>query len=189
MENKQDILKQLSSNDMDIVRGAIEQIKQEGDISIVPELLDILLQSQDTNIITNLTALLSDVKESDFKTVLMDKLINAPAGSGKANLLRICWESAIDFSEYLDVFVDMLLHEDFIAALEASTVIENLHGNIPEEKIHIAIQRLKSESNEDNAFLLEGTIPHLEEMLLKEEEDEEEHHHDHGHDCSCHCHD
>mgnify|MGYP001046011424 FL=1 len=119
----------------------------------------------------------------------MDKLINAPEGSGKANLLRICWESAIDFSEYLDVFVDMLLHEDFIAALEASTVIENLHGNIPEEKIHIAIQRLKSESNEDNAFLLEGTIPHLEEMLLKEEEDEEEHHHDHGHDCSCHCHD
>ena len=76
MENKQDILKQLSSNDMDIVRGAIEQIKQEGDISIVPELLDILLQSQDTNIITNLTALLSDVKESDFKTVLMDKLIS-----------------------------------------------------------------------------------------------------------------
>ena len=56
MENKQDILKQLSSNDMDIVRWAIEQIKQEGDISIVPELLDILLQSQDTNIITNLTA-------------------------------------------------------------------------------------------------------------------------------------
>ena len=56
MENKQDILKQLSSNDMDIVRGAIEQIKQEGDISIVPELLDIMLQSQDTNIITNLTA-------------------------------------------------------------------------------------------------------------------------------------
>ena len=166
---------------MDIVRGAIEQIKQEGDISIVPELLDILLQNQDTNIITNLTALLSDVKESDFKTVLME-------GSGKANLLRICWESAIDFSEYLDVFVDMLLREDFIAALEASTVIENLHGNIPEEKIHIAIQRLKSESNEDNAFLLEGTIPHLEEMLLKkDEEDEEEHHHDH--DCSCHCHD
>ena len=189
MENKQDILKQLSSNDMDIVRGAIEQIKQEGDISIVPELLDILLQSQDTNTITNLTALLSDVKESDFKTVLMDKLINAPDGSGQANLLRICWESAIDFSEYLDVFVDMLLHEDFIAALEASTVIENLHGNIPEEKIHIAIQRLKSESNEDNAFLLEGSIPHLEEMLLKEEENEEEHHHDHGHDCSCHCHD
>lgn len=119
MENKQDILKQLSSNDMDVVRGAIEQIKQEGDISIAPELLDILLQSQDPNMITNLTALLSDVKESDFKTVLMDKLINAPDRSGKANLLRICWESAIDFQNTWTVFVDMLLHEDFITALEA----------------------------------------------------------------------
>lgn len=68
---------------MDVMKGAIEQIKQEGDISIVPELLDILLQSQDSNTITNLTALLSDVKESDFKTVLMDKLINATSDSGK----------------------------------------------------------------------------------------------------------
>ena len=56
MENKQDILKQLSSSDMDVMKGAIEQIKQEGDISIVPELLDILLQSQDSNTITNPTS-------------------------------------------------------------------------------------------------------------------------------------
>ncbi len=189
MENKQEILKQLSSNDIDIVKGAIEQIKQEGDISISSELLDILLQSQDPNIITNLTALLSDIKESDFKTVLMDKLINASNESGKSNLLRICWESAIDFSEYLDVFVDMLLQSDFITALEASTVIENLHGNIPEEKIHLAIQRLKAEKNENNAFLLEDTIPHLEEMLRKKEEEEEEkheHNHDHHGDCCGH---
>ena len=177
---------------MDIVRGAIEQIKQEGDISIVPELLDILLQSQDSNTITNLTALLSDVKESDFKTVLMDKLINATSDSGKANLLRICWESAIDFSEYLDVFIDMLLNDDFITALEASTVIENLQGKIPEEKIHTAIKRLEAESDEDKAFLLEDTILHLKEMLHykeeKEEEEEEAHHH-HDHHCGCDCHD
>ena len=91
MENKQDILKQLSSNDMDIVRGAIEQIKQEGDISIVPELLDILLQSQDTNIITNLTALLSDVKESDFKTVLAEKPIYYAYAGNQPSIFRNIW--------------------------------------------------------------------------------------------------
>ena len=98
MENKQDILKQLADSDMEVVKSAIEQIKQEGDISIASELLDILLRSQDTTVITNITSLLSDVKDSDFKTILMDKLINATSESGKANLLRICWESAIDFS-------------------------------------------------------------------------------------------
>lgn len=187
MENKQDILKQLADSDMEVVKSAIEQIKQEGDISIASELLDILLRSQDTTVITNITSLLSDVKDSDFKTILMDKLINATSESGKANLLRICWESAIDFSEYLDVFVDMLLNEDFITALEASTVIENLGGKIPEEKIHIAIKRLQTNSDENKNFLLEDTLLHLEELLHHddEEEDENDDHHHHDHHCGC----
>ena len=187
MENKQDILKQLADSDMEVVKSAIEQIKQEGDISIASELLDILLRSQDTTVITNITSLLSDVKDSDFKTILMDKLINATSESGKANLLRICWESAIDFSEYLDVFVDMLLNEDFITALEASTVIENLGGKIPEEKIHIAIKRLQTNSDENKNFLLEDTLLHLEELLRHddEEEDENDDHHHHDHHCGC----
>ncbi len=186
MENKQDILKQLASNDMEVVKSAIEQVKQEGDISIAAELLDILQQSQDTAVITNLTALLSDVKDSDFKTILMDKLINATSDTGKANLLRICWESAIDFSEYLDVFVDMLLNEDFITALEASTVIENLGGKISEEKLVAAIKRLENNKDEDKSFLLEDTILHLKVLLHPEEdEDEEEDDHHHDHHCGC----
>lgn len=191
MENKQDILKQLANGDMEVVKSAIEQIKQEGDISIASELLDILLQSQDTAVITNITSLLSDVKDSNFKTILMDKLINATNNTGKANLLRICWESAIDFSEYLDVFVDMLLNDDFITALEASTVIENLEGKIPEEKIHSAIKRLESNSDEDKNFLLEDTILHLQELLHhedEEEDDDDDHHHDHHCGCDGHHH-
>ena len=185
MENKQDILKQLASNDMEVVKSAIEQIKQEGDISIASELLDILQQSQDTAVITNLTALLSDVKDSDLKTILMDKLINATSDTGKANILRICWESAIDFSEYLDVFVDMLLSEDFITALEASTVIENLGGKIPEEKLLTAIKRLENNSDEDKNFLLEDTIQHLKALLYPEEEEEDDDDHHHDHHCGC----
>lgn len=188
MENKRDILKQLSNSDMDVVKGAIEQIKQEGNISIVPELLDILLKSQDPAVITNLTALLSDVKESDFKTILMEKLINATNDMGKSNLLRICWESSMDFSEYLDVFIDMVLQDDFITALEASTVIENLDGTISDEKIHIAIKRLETESDEGKSFLLEDTIIHLKELLLRvkgNEDEEEQEDHDHDHHCGC----
>ena len=184
MENKQDILKQLASNDMEVVKSAIEQIKQEGDISIAAELLDILQQSLDTAVITNLTALLSDVKDSNFKTILMDKLINATSDTGKANLLRICWESAIDFSEYLDVFVDMLINEDFITELEASTVIENLGGKIPEEKLLAAIKRLETNKDEDKSFLLEDTILHLKVLLCPEEEEEYEEENDHHH-CGC----
>lgn len=74
MENKQDILKKLGSSDIDLVSEAIEQIKTEGDLSIVPELLDILLQCKEPVIITHITSLLSDIKDSGFKTILMEKL-------------------------------------------------------------------------------------------------------------------
>ena len=176
MENKQDILKKLGSNDIDLVTEAIEQIKTEGDLSIVPELLDILLQCKEPVIITHITSLLSDIKDSGFKTIRMEILI-----------LRICWESAIDFSEYMDIFLDILLKDDFISALEASTVIENLSDNLSEVKIKEAIERIKAlPADDDKAFLLEGVLLHLEEMLdsSKEDDDEEEHHH-----CGCDGHD
>ena len=195
MENKQDILKRLASPDVQTVSGAIEELRENGDIFIVPELLEILLHSNEPAIVTPVTSWLSDVKDSNFKTVLIEKLINAPAQSNKANLLRICWESAIDFSEFLEIFTDILIEEDFINALEASTVIENLNGNIADEKIEVAIRRLSTECKGDKKFLAEDAIAYLEELLVRKQEEEKElakqaeHRHQHEEDCGCHPHD
>ena len=191
MENNQDILKRLASPDTETVRGAIDEIKENGDLTIVPELLEILLHNSEPAIITPITSLLSDVKDSGFKVLLVEKLINAPAGSNKANLLRVCWESAIDFSEYLEVFVDLLIHEDFITALEASTVIENLNGNIADEKITSAIKHIRTECKDDKEFLAEDTVIYLEELLVHKQETEAEiaHEQEHHHDCDCGHHD
>lgn len=193
MENKQDILKRLASPDAQTVSGAIEELKENGDISIVPELLEILLHSNEPAIVTSITSWLSDVKDSSFKTVLIEKLINAPDKSNKSNLLRICWESAIDFSEFLEIFTDIMVGEDFINALEASTVIENLNGNIADEKIEMAIKRLRTECKGDKKFLAEDAVAHLEDLLRRKREDEEElaererhHNHDCEHDCHHH---
>ena len=87
----------------------------------------------------------------------------------------------------MDIFLDILLKDDFISALEASTVIENLSDNLSEVKIKEAIERIKAlPADDDKAFLLEGVLLHLEEMLdsSKEDDDEEEHHH-----CGCDGHD
>ena len=190
MENKQDILKRLASPDMAVVAAAVDEIKENGDLSIVPELLEILLRNEDPTVVTHVTSLLSDIRDTGFKTILMEKLINASPGANKANLLRVCWESAIDFSEYLEVFVNMLVNEDFLAALEASTVIENLHGNMDEGKVRLAIERLRADCVGDKAFLAEDAISHLQEWLHRRHEEDEELacDHDHHDDCDCHHH-
>lgn len=173
MEDKKDIIKKLNSNDVALVKEAIEEIKREGDLTIVPELLELLLHCPNTEIVTPVTTLLSDIKDSNFKQLLIDKLASVTSDVGKSNLLRICWESAIDFSEYLDLFVDILVKDDFISALEASTVIENLSGNMNNDRIRQAINRLNQTSpTDDKAFLIEDTLHHLEELLLAEFEEE-----------------
>ena len=175
MENKQDVIKKLYSGDITLVQEAIDTIKQEGDLIIVPDLLDLLLQSKDIEVITRITSLLSDIKDSQFKQMLIDKLTQAQNGSEKSNFLRICWESAIDFSEHFSLFVDILIKDEFMAALEASTVIENLSGSIPDEMIQKAIAQLKeTRSTDEKAFLIEDTLLHLEKLLLQKEEEEEE---------------
>ena len=79
--------------------------------------------------------------------------------------------------------------------MEASTVIENLNGNIADEKIEVAIRRLSTECKGDKKFLAEDAIAYLEELLVRKQEEEKElakqaeHRHQHEEDCGCHHHD
>jgi hypothetical protein len=172
MEHKQEILQKLKSLQRELVDQAIEEIKSDDDFSIVPELVDTLLHARDAYLIARLTTLLADVKESGLKNLLVERLVRAKREEGRANLLRVCWESALDFSEYLEVFAGLLLDEDFVTALEASTVIENLNGNIPARTREETIRFLKNAPpREGQAFLMEGAIRHLAAWEEDEEED------------------
>lgn len=170
MENKQDIIKKLKSKDTESIQEAIQTIKETGDISIVPDLLDILLSSDNLYMITPLTSLLADIKDISIIPLVMEKLAGAEEKAEKANLLRVCWESSLDFSPYFDSFIELLINDHFTTALEAATVIENLSGKIPENSLQQAIARLKETSFDDNkAFLIEDTLIHLEDLLLAPE--------------------
>ncbi|MDR1273199.1 MAG: hypothetical protein LBK12_01490 [Odoribacteraceae bacterium] len=162
MEHKQEILQKLKSRQQELVDQAIEEIRANDDFSIVPELVETLLHASDAYLIARLTTLLADVKETGLTTLLAERLASAGREEGRANLLRVCWESALDFSGHLEVFVNLLLDEDFVTALEASTVIENLNGDIPAGRREEAIRFLESaETREGQAFLVEGVIRHL----------------------------
>ena len=171
MENKQELLMMLKNGKPEIIQLAIQKLKDEGDTTIVPELLEILLHAHEPHLITPITILLSDIKDISFKPLLMEKLIEADKQLERANLLRVCWESSLDFSDYLEIFVDFLMEENFIIALEASTVIENLHGKIPKEVIQQSIHRLQARG-EEQSFPVDDTLRYLESLLDDQEEEE-----------------
>lgn len=160
MENKEDILKKLSSEETELRQEALTAVKNQGDITIVPALLDILTTAKDHKI-TELVNLLADIKDNAFPQIVIDRIRTTTETIPKSRLLRLCWESALDFSPYIVLFAELTLQEDFMVALEASTAIENIH-RIDEEKRKAAIRILKQgSSSEEKQFLIDNALHFL----------------------------
>ena len=158
MENKDDILKKLSSEDPDARKEAIEIIKTAGDISIIPALLDLLSLGQDHTTTTEVVSLLADIKDNHFKKILIDRIGTTPDPFPKSLLLRICWESALDFSDSAEMFARMILSEDFIVALEAATILENMSQPATATRKAIVHILQNAHTGEEKQFLIDNVL-------------------------------
>ncbi|GHV62805.1 hypothetical protein FACS1894195_4990 [Bacteroidia bacterium] len=125
MENKDLLLQQVVSDDFIVQAHAFEILEKEGDISIVPDLLDIVCQNKGVRVIL-LTRFLADIKDTSFRGILIERIKKETSPKVKALLLQIVWASSLDFSEYADLFAHLLVEDDLIVGLEAATIIENL---------------------------------------------------------------
>lgn len=134
MENQDNLLKKINSNDPESVAEALGEIKEKGDETIVLPLLDILETTQEPCVVSGIADLLADVRESGFREILVKRIRQTKNAQLKSVLLRIAWESSLDYSSDLDLFTDILLHDDFVAAFEASTVIENMFHHLSGEQ-------------------------------------------------------
>lgn len=174
MENKDEVLKKISSGDPATVAGAIREIQENGDISIAGSLLDLLEVSGDSRQTTLVVNLLADVKDKDFPALLMKRLQASATPALKKELLRIVWESSLDYSAYLSVFWDLLLNAPFETAFEASTVIENLVSHLTAEQREQLKADIKAANiPADRHFFTENILTEIDEVTASEEEAEE----------------
>lgn len=166
MDKKPGYIQRLSFCDGDTIAKTLLEIRNEGDFSLVPELLDLFLSSKNHTVTLLLTALLGDIKEPAFKPLLIERLLKTTDEEQRGLLLRICWESPLDFSEYLELFVDLLMEGQYITTLEAYTIISNLSVSIPEQTLQQLISRLSEHRKKtDNLFLIDESIQALEKLL------------------------
>ncbi|MCC8173979.1 MAG: hypothetical protein LIO65_06260 [Odoribacter sp.] len=164
MENKDEILKKLQSEDDAVFNEALEAVKKEGNPTIIAALFDILEQEKDYSRRNALIRMLSDIKE-DYKDLLCARLQATDNPEMSRNLLRICWESPMDFSDRPVFIAEYLKNKDLNVVIEALTVLENLPA-LSEEDRKTIIESLKAHEFEDDKQEL---INHLLEMLSEKE--------------------
>ena len=147
MENNEEILKKISSGDPEAIAEAVDTVKENGDLVIAGKLLDILSQPLAPSTITIIANLLADIKDNQFKDLLIQKLEQTSEGTLKKELLRIVWESSLQ-------------EDDFTVAFEASTVIENLVPHLmPEQRTKLT--DILQVFPEDKKFLAENILEEL----------------------------
>ena len=122
---------------------AILELASIGDLSVIPDLIEVLKQKAGTNIQKQTSKLLSDIQMSGAAEVFIQQIRKEESQEALKLILPILWESKLDFSEFLADFVEVSVSGDYLIALDCLTIIENMPGPFSESQLLEAQLHLK----------------------------------------------
>jgi hypothetical protein len=143
-EKIDDLLKKnLFSAKTDVVISAIEKVKEKGNKLYIPLLFELLNSSPEIEIETEIKNLLGTIKDKNTVNSFMRAIEDDKYKGIRKTILTACWQNGLDFSTFLPVFIDLVIHEDWETAFEAFTVIDNLEFLPGAEIINFSITKIK----------------------------------------------
>jgi hypothetical protein len=134
--------KSLFSAKTDVVISAIEKVKEKGNKLYIPLLFDLLNSSPEIEIETEIKNLLGTIKDKNTVNSFMRAIEDDKYKGIRKTILTACWQNGLDFSTFLPVFIDLVIHEDWETAFEAFTVIDNFEFLPGVEIINFSIDKI-----------------------------------------------
>lgn len=113
----------------------IGEIRENGTITILPEVFEVMLDTEDDEVMEACTSLLNDLKNAEAVSYLVAALKNQRFRPIRPMLVSSCWQSGLDYHTEVPLFARFLLREDYATAIEAFTVIENSIGDLSDDEI------------------------------------------------------
>jgi len=163
------LVKRLQSGNTKDILFTINQIRNSGDPKILPYLFDLLITNPSIEIIEAIVKLINELKNQASTVEIVNALGNDKYNSIKKELLTSCWYSGLDYTEYLDLFVDLFIYSDFVIAFEAFTIIDTFEKEYNSEYIDSLIKDLKNnmkDNSEEKKNLLVELVHKLQNMRM-----------------------
>jgi len=164
LHNHNNILKGLESTNSLKVIETIEELRASGKASDIPLLVELLHLTPNPEIKSKITELFSNLKESDTIPQLIEAIQNQKYAPELKQLIACCWENGLDYSNYLSLFVGLMIDHEFEIAFEAYTLITNFETRIDQRIIDQEIDLLEqalSSANEQKRQLILDVIDFL----------------------------
>ncbi|MDP3434327.1 MAG: hypothetical protein Q8T04_15375, partial [Bacteroidota bacterium] len=89
-----------------------------------------------------IAGIFANLKDKDSVPLLIEAIQNQKYAPELKLLVSGCWENGLNYTNYLSLFVDLLIRQDFPVAFEAYTVITNMETTIDQAKIDTEIEKL-----------------------------------------------
>ncbi len=162
------ILEDLYSTKETIVISALKELRQSGDNSVIPYLIDLFVNSTSDKVKSETENFLIDLKDDKAAKPLSDALKDSRYKNKLEQLTSICWQADLDFSPYIDTFTEIAIIGDYQTSIEAYSVIEESLPNLSQQDIQKHISYLKekiTKLNEDKIPLIRELIISLENAL------------------------
>ena len=130
-----EIISHFKSDDSKIVLEAIKKNRKEGNSVSFKALLELLRDTDEPTVEAAIIEFLYDLKDEESIPVLIDAIQDEDFLFYQSFLVAAFWQSAIDGSDYVDVFVKTAIKGDYMTSLEALTVIENFDSAFPQDEL------------------------------------------------------
>ena len=149
----------IRSNNRTAILATLSDLRSGGHVSILHELLNLLLISEDEEIRSGITSLLNDLKEQEAAEILAKSIADPGFLDIQTILVAACWQNGLVYGEYISTFVDVVISGNYITAIEAFTVIEEAIGEVEEKQRKKLVTKLKASiselDNEKQALIAE----------------------------------
>lgn len=127
--------------------GKIRDWRETGTVKIVPELIDIVSSPHHPILQKEACSILFELKTQDAVPHIITALKNPVLKKNRATLISALWQSGLNVNQYLPLFVDFAISEDFVTSFECYTVIEMIlssHYTCSEEEKMSIINKINT---------------------------------------------
>jgi hypothetical protein len=123
----------LSSSNKEQVLEGIKLNRAHGNRDTFELLLTTLKSTDEPEVEAAIIQFLYDLKDESSIEPLIEALKNDDMSYYHSFIISAFWQSAIDGSAYLDLFVKKAIEGEYMSSLEALTVIENFDSSFPDD--------------------------------------------------------
>lgn len=114
----------LKTKDSKIVRSRIKELKSKGSAELLPLVLELLLTESSEEIKADILELLNNLRDQSCAIVVKDFIEENLSDSQIHLVVASCWQSRLDYSEYLVSFANSFIKGNYQASIESFTIIE-----------------------------------------------------------------